>query len=176
MADPHDFLRLVVTANDVKSCSSSALGIRQEVPAARRRGTKLIDMAEVSERRVSVAHGDRTVCDSEANATLVAEPESHADRAAPEIKVAQREVEAVARRVVLQEPEVSQVAAKADTVVEVAVNSAAQIHTPVVRRETAEERRSGNVASQQAGAASDIWPDTAAVLAANRHADHHIAH
>src|SRR5690349_13472021 len=116
-------------------------------------------------------------CATHRGLVLVAEPERHADRRAPEVEVLKREIEvAGCRLAVAQLPEVAEVSAQPDVVVEVAVHATAEIEAPVIRRQVVEERATGDVAAQQPGATNDVRPQAAAGLAANRCADDDVAH
>src|SRR5262245_12650768 len=70
--------------------------------------------------------------------------ERHANRAAPEVEVAEPEIEVVVRFVVLKRTEVTQVAADADVVVEETVHASADVDTEVVGAELVEECRRAN--------------------------------
>src|SRR5690349_4371697 len=65
--------------------------------------------------------------------------ERDADRAAPKVEVAQADIEFAIRRLVLQRPEVADVAADADVVGEEALHAATDVDPPVVGGQVIEE-------------------------------------
>ena len=101
----------------------------------------------------------RAACRGFAGQTLVAETEGHAHRCAPEVEVAQTDVQIVIWLVVLKRPQVPDVASETHVVVEEAMNARADVEAEVIRVEVVEKIAAGRARSDQTQSCRAVRPE-----------------